>query len=298
MDTLRLPFASTCLLVLLALAAWLASAPARAELTDCTAITTTPYVISAPGHYCLHADLATAAAVAVRIDSDDVVLDCNGHMLQYTGSAFSTYGILAFNPQRAVTVRHCAVQGYQIGISVSGNDVHIVGNEVVGANRIGINTGGSAVYVEDNHVRRVTATPFYGYTIGIYVFGLKGDVLGVHVLGNTVTDMFVPENGPAIGLRVWAGTATVRGNTISNLGDGGGVTGMILEYYGNLEVTDNVVLGVTYFPQGSTPPRAGIQLRAVETPQPAVLRDNVVGHFGTNIQNDAGTFVDVHNTLF
>jgi hypothetical protein len=28
------------------------------------------------------------------------------------------------------------------------------------------------------------------------------------------------------------------------------------------------------------------------------LRDNIVGHFGTHIQNVAGTFVDVHTTLF
>jgi hypothetical protein len=96
----------SCLVLLAGLG--LANAARAAECTEITAVAQT---ISAPGHYCLGADLATGQT-GITIAASHVDLDCRGYSLRSTNtnSAQNTYGVLIQN-QSDVHVHHCHISG-------------------------------------------------------------------------------------------------------------------------------------------------------------------------------------------
>jgi hypothetical protein len=99
----------------------LAAGPIWAQETVCSfAITALPAVISAPGTYCLKADLATSAitGAAISIESDGVVLDLKGFTLDGPAlpTAF-TVGVRVLSA-RQVTVRNGTVRGFQVGVGL------------------------------------------------------------------------------------------------------------------------------------------------------------------------------------
>jgi hypothetical protein len=58
-------------------------ASVRAEVVNCTDIPSLPFVITAPGVYCLKAslDYASGSGIALMIAADDVVVDMNDHLI-------------------------------------------------------------------------------------------------------------------------------------------------------------------------------------------------------------------------
>ena len=94
------------------------SSVARAEVTDCTVISSLPYTVNAPGIYCLKGSLSldVSGIVAVRIDADDVVLDLNGHTLDGSGAGVETasLGVVAVD-HKNVTVRNGTIRGFSVG---------------------------------------------------------------------------------------------------------------------------------------------------------------------------------------
>ena len=92
---------------------------AGAETTNCTAITSLPYTITTQGIYCLTSDLSTGMTTgnAIEIDTNNVVIDLNGHKLGGLAAGPSTraIGIIAFN-RKNITIRNSTVRGCSSGI--------------------------------------------------------------------------------------------------------------------------------------------------------------------------------------
>jgi hypothetical protein len=161
-----------------------AAAPALASCTGF--IDALPATISTPGTWCVRAPLALAAAgIAIDIQSDDVVLDCNGFAI--SGGAVATsdrWGVYSIAHQR-VTVRNCTFSGFAYGISL------IYGDRAV---------------AEDNHAYLI------GYT-GIRVDGPKSVARR-----NLVENIGLPTSGDYVGIEVYSG-ASVIDNRIENIKD-------------------------------------------------------------------------------
>src|SRR5262245_29056235 len=96
---------------LLALAC--ASVPALAETTNCTAITSVPYVITVQGVYCFTDNIATtmSSGNAIEIQANNVTIDLNGFKLGglAAGLGTSARGIYA-NQRQNITVRNGIVR--------------------------------------------------------------------------------------------------------------------------------------------------------------------------------------------
>ena len=88
-----------------------------------TFITSAPYAISAPGHYCLAGDLAYASTTgsAIRIDADAVVLDLRGYTIGGPADLGATAMGVRVSNQSNVVVRNGLVRGFFIGIAFDGD---------------------------------------------------------------------------------------------------------------------------------------------------------------------------------
>lgn len=163
------------------------AAPALAETKRCTVIATLPYTISAPGNYCLQQDLAhpfANNAGAVRIQSSNVVLDCNGHRLEGTaGAATKAMGVIAFDRQN-ITVRNCHVHGFQSGIWLRGGGLAVHDNLVERNTAAGIYVHGDGSVVRRNRVLDIGGdTAGTGMAVGVRTYG------NVDVLDNTIAEI-------------------------------------------------------------------------------------------------------------
>lgn len=217
---------------LLALASLLPFTPVQAaESYDaCTGtVTALPYTISTPGTWCVKQNLATAAigGNAITINASDVTLDCNGFKLDGSaaGAGTATRGVYA-SGRSGVTVRNCAVRGFQQGIALFGTGGgHLVErNRATASTYAGIWVEGDGSIVRDNQVTQTggsTATP---HAYGIYAryivdvadntvsgvagtSGQSGNVMGIYTSGNV--------GGTVVGNRIHGllktGTLPVRG---------------------------------------------------------------------------------------
>lgn len=180
--------------VLMFLALTLVSA-AQAETTNCTAITAVPYTISTPGVYCLTGDLSAnftaspapcgpsnSTNVAIKIYSDDVVLDLNGHTLK--GSAVcDTTGIVVSGSNN--TVRNGTVQSFTTAVWIYNDghvieDMHLDQNTDIGVRADSSNTGNPKISnptIRNNRITNTGGRAGSRNIIGIYILGGGGSVL-------------------------------------------------------------------------------------------------------------------------
>lgn len=242
--------------VVLASAALPRVAPATEDLGTCTAfISTVPAVISEPGTYCFSDYVFLpdwTSGAAIRIDADDVVLDCNGFELDghQGGDATQTIGIQAIN-RHDITVRRCLVRhfrtGLQIGEAYPGtSERNVVEDNVFYGNlQTGMSVAGSDLVIRRNRVletgRDVPNVP--------EVFGILAEGT-IDVLDNTVAGV---QGGVDTG-GVWGITVrenksgSIRGNRVRGLRHpttGGGVAIGVYSLYPDSRVTirDNVLVG-------------------------------------------------------
>jgi hypothetical protein len=237
------------------------TARASAETTQCTVITTVPTTIDTPGIYCLTSDLylQSDVGVAVTINSNDVVLDLNGHALDNlaAGPATGAIGIGGFR-RKDVVIKNGVIRGFTRAIQaadsspyqksqrwviedlrISGstwNAVQVAGRDCVVRRTIITAIGGTTIYgvnvdshaivvlgpghrVIDNDVIKVTGQGT-GTGQGI-AFGILTD--GGMALGNRVTDA-------SHGLVFLVGSVKYRGNL---------TTGVTTAYSGGTDVGDN-----------------------------------------------------------
>lgn len=279
--------------------------PAAAETLTCTQIGTLPTVINAPGHYCINANFAQVfTTAAVNINANNVVFDCNDHVITQTGTA-AVSGIYANNKSQ-VTVRNCVVSGFGRGISyfesVAGQSKNnaVVGNSVRRSRLAGIQMAGSAHLIEGNHVSENLGLSGNAYTWGILLTSFGNSGVGSVIRRNTVTNI-----APALYVRVIGiylldvDNTALLGNTVSALFPplDLGVYGIV----GSNTVLGTAAVGNTVLSAIGTPPGGGGGIAygggsldgiRFDAPFSSTLRntcrDNVVGHFTSNILTEGG----------
>jgi hypothetical protein len=203
-----------------ALSALVLAAAAHAETNNCTEITSVPYFANTPGIYCLKSSLSFtgSAGSAIEIQSDDVVLDLNGHLLDGSaaGAGTSAWGIRAAN-HKNVTVRNGTIRGFYVGMFIgwitaewTGNVVeHLLLDRSTGYAMI---TYGPGIVIRKNRITKTGGSAFSASPVGIYAGGA-----GAHVIDNEVIDTVESGGGlaRAISLDSAPGAAVER-NVISN----------------------------------------------------------------------------------
>lgn len=175
-----------CLLSLLtlALSVLLAAAPVLAETVNCTAITSVPFTISAPGIYCLTQNLnqTDPETNAIQIEASNVVLDLNGWTLR----GALGFGVVAAPDVRHVTVKNGTIRGFLTAVTL-GNPVDTDAERTSGAVAESLRILGPA-----------PSTPFapQGIVVG----------RGAIVRHNVVTDLvFGEESTTFSAIGIWAG---------------------------------------------------------------------------------------------
>lgn len=206
--------------IALAMSVLLFGAAARAETINCTEITSVPYFINTPGIYCLKSSLSLASAggTGIEIQSDDVVLDLNGYVLDNSaaGAGTSSWGIYASN-RKNVTIRNGTIRGFYVGMFVGWITSDFTGNVIENllVDRVtsyGMIVYGPGIVVRKNRVTRTGGSTFAPSPTGIYAGGT-----GAHVVDNEVIDTTESAGGLARGIALdSAPAAVVERNVISN----------------------------------------------------------------------------------
>jgi hypothetical protein len=200
----------------------------------CTAITSVPFTISAPGAYCLTKDIATpstfTSGAAITVSSNDVTVDLGGHTLANlaagTGTrAFGIQGIPAGSNLQNVTVRNGTVRGFLEGILLNGptfsaanSSGHLVEDIRADFNRgAGIDVHGAGSVVRQNQILHTGGSTVTAQIIGL---AMVGD--GAQVLDNVVVDTVAPAAGTAWGILAEDDLTTatgemIEGNHVSNV---------------------------------------------------------------------------------
>jgi len=192
----------TSLLAFAAASACLALPASAAESYDnCTGfIDSLPATIDTPGTWCLRQPLTVALTdgAAIRIDADNVTLDCNHFgVTRIAGGAGDSYGVLASGVHEAV--RRCHVAGFAYGIHLNSSSTvdllahRVEDNTVHGSAVVGISVSGDGSVIRGN---TVTDTGGPDGAIGIHAF------LTVDVLDNTVERVAGQEGSSATGISV------------------------------------------------------------------------------------------------
>ena len=192
----------------------------------CTAITSLPYTISAPGKYCLKGNLHTpiTSGNAITITADFVVLDLNGFSITGVSSTETSLANGVYSANRhSVTVRNGTVSGFMRGVEVAGLDAvgaTVESMRVVGCTYEGIRVENRGAVVRGNQVVHVTGSPNAtqggnGVSVGIGVFGS-----GNRIVDNEVTDVIgiaSPQGGEGYGMILNAcDYCVVEGNRVAN----------------------------------------------------------------------------------
>ncbi len=166
--------------------------PASAETINCTPITSVPFVITAPGVYCLTRSFVTnmSDGYAIDIQANNVVLDLNGHRLGKAGAGLGTLaGGIGAGDRQNVTVRNGTVRGFASAVSLGGHNSYGIVVEDIRADHNtlnGIQVGGVGTIVRNNQVIATGGSTLSSnaFILGIFVSGpgamvLNNDVIGV-----------------------------------------------------------------------------------------------------------------------
>ena len=206
------------LAALVLFAAW---PQARAETTLCREVTSVPTVISESGVHCFFQDLSSAVTMnsVIRIDANNVTLDCNGHKLGglAAGAGTEAFGIYAEN-RKNITIRNCSIRGFHMGVFLTGPDsaYHLVeDNSFDGNTDTAIHVIGDGSTIRRNQVRDTGGSTASSNPGGI---SFAGD--GTDAIDNTVDGVAARagSNDDASGIRAFTGTGvTIGANRVRNL---------------------------------------------------------------------------------
>ena len=199
---------------------------ARAETTLCTAITSLPAVITVQGVYCFTGDLTTAqlSGNIIDIQTNNVIIDLNGHKLGGQGAGVGTQaiGIHALD-RRNISVKNGTVRGFYLGVGLQDSSLTYINSSghVIEGLRADFNTAlGIAVWGTGNIVRNNQVVSTGGSTVNptSSVVGITAQGPAARVLNNDVIATG-PATGAvnAIGVGVkFAAGSVVEGNRIAN----------------------------------------------------------------------------------
>jgi hypothetical protein len=246
-----------------------------ATLPPCTAITSLPYVIDESGVYCLVGNLSTDNGLidAIKVNTDNVVIDLNGWMLDNLGAGTGTFsnGIWAYQ-RKNITIRNGAIRGFYTAIKLNDTSPYIVsqGHIVEGIHAtqntfLGIMVYGSNSIVRHNQVFNTGVSPNTPH--GIELKGIGGRVIdndigdvagglgadtglyisearGVVVEGNRLEGIFGVNASYGIYIDLSDG-AVVKNNRIKNVGSAGTSRGVYILNSDDSVVESNFIEGVT-----------------------------------------------------
>jgi hypothetical protein len=196
-----------------------AIAPRRAVAAEsydaCTnIIASLPATLASQGTWCLDKNYTTnlASGNAITITANHVVLDCNNFKVDNTGAAASTTAIgVAATDMTNLTIRHCDVRGFRMGVRIYGSTGgHVVEDSRFQNNRyVGVNVHGPGSVIRRNLVLDTGASTATDFAMGIYTN------YSVDVLDNVVAGVAarVGSNGNAYGINAEANSS---GNLSSN----------------------------------------------------------------------------------
>jgi hypothetical protein len=201
----------------------LLSSAREAIASECDVlISSAPYTITSPGHYCLANSISSASSgtIAVYITADSVTLDLKGYEIdgRAAGLGTASYGI-AVDQRSNVTIRNGRILGFYIGVLLYGGapNVNNVVEDltVIDSRSVGILVGWGA----SNIVRRCTVD-----NTGQTVLGTAGNGIAVYsgssiVLENIVTRTLPGASGAPTGLKL-GGTSRALDNHVTNPGLG------------------------------------------------------------------------------
>jgi len=183
-----------------------------------------PATITTQGVWCLRNDLGTAVAsgAAIAVATNNVTIDCNGFKVggMGAGDASTTVGVQATG-RLNVTVRNCALRGFNRGIELLG-ELH--GGHLVENNRIDQSlTRGIYVEGDNNLVRGNRVFDTGGAPNSTASWGMGGSA---DFIGNTVSGGFAAAAATqyVYGI-VMTAPGTVRDNIVRGLAKADGVTG-------------------------------------------------------------------------
>lgn len=216
---------------------------ARADTTNCTAITSLPKTITTPGQYCMASGLSWAGATgaAISIKSDNVVLDCNDNLVNYTGTTAAVSGISG-TTRSGVEVRHCRLNNFYRGIYFA--------------------TGSRRIFIHDN------------YVIGSRFYGIQTQGGDNNIRGNQVADTV---GTAGISADVDAGSsALIRDNWVNNVtGPAAALYGIVVGGSGRATLISNGVKGVG-LPTTTTSHAIRINTVSTVTPSPVAILNGVM----------------------
>jgi hypothetical protein len=130
-----------------------------------------PATITTQGTWCLRQDLDTSATSGnvIEIQINNVTIDCNGFRMRGSGGGPSTTATGIYAAGRLnITIRHCTIRGFSLGIQVAAGSGVIVENNLLDQSRfVGINTSGAGSIVRGNIVTNSGGAPARGQVYGI-----------------------------------------------------------------------------------------------------------------------------------
>jgi len=237
-----IPMRNMFLLLAVASAWMLFSAPARA---DCTSIDHAGYTISSSGSYCLTKNVV-AAADGITIKADHVVLDCGGYTIDGSAQpvASTRRGVVALE-RTDVTVQNCTVKGFMAGIRLTGAGNNIRDNVVIAPLSRGIIVYGEGAIIDRNRITDVGGAS--NYSLGAYGIYASGSSV---IRRNTVSGV-VPAAGSSIsGYGIYTkgnDAGLIQGNIVRNVFGDGGKVAMALTAYSsaNAVLMENILVNPT-----------------------------------------------------
>ncbi len=201
-----------------------------------------PATITTQGVWCLRKDLATSMASgnAITVATNNVTIDCNDFKIGGlgAGNASATMGIHAQNRQN-VTVRHCNIRGFYMGIVLYQGSGHLVEDNRLDNN---LSTGIYANDIDNSLVQRNRVFDTGGYPGEDDAYGIYATA---DVVDNIVAGVFAASNvatNPA-GIRTAGNGTTARGNHIRGLAVAGtgSATGISLLGVGNVAYGNQII---------------------------------------------------------
>ena len=218
----------SCTTALLLAAAW--ALPAAAETTECTNITSLPAVISSSGVYCMKQDLSTAMSTgqAISINSNNVVLDCNGFRLGGLAAGPSTQATgIHSTIRKNITVRDCNVRGFRTGLEFTHfgyaeHGGHVVEDSLFDSNtQIGFTLYGDRSVARRNRVLNTGGSTLLGDVIGVQASGKPVLVDDNYISGVTGSTDAAAETA---GLKLTGYMSLARDNVVTDVRAGAGVS--------------------------------------------------------------------------
>lgn len=208
--------------------------PLHAEVTNCTPITTVPFVVTKPGIYCLTGNqkfdpgnaAAVAALEAINVQADFVTLDLNGWMIDGRGFGLAgdKVGIRVPNGQHYVTIRNGTVNGFRIGVAIGNWGTssiglgHLVENlAVFNSSTLAISTSSDNSVIRNNRIDRFGGYPAVGDGIPIAT-AIMNTGRGNRILGNEIANS--RDNAPPVfseGIASFGDDTVIAGNRLVSM---------------------------------------------------------------------------------